>query len=431
VGGSNVVSKGLRFDCGFYAGEIINLASTTSDEVNFYGCQLAKFSDIQLGDNSTRIDEQDFIGCSVDNCGQFKLNFGTTCKWEDNTLGSPYEASTDGSVDTLAFNVVSAGQGRDTITRTTGSFIDDGWQPGMTVTITNADLGGNNTSHLIFDVVALTLTLAVGQDVTADASDANALLDLTVDGYVKLDFNPNTTNFRDTLIQSADRGILIDASGVYDMRAITFADNVFDLKTTHASGVVTYNVLEGGDTPTTDQDGAGTIVINNAVLVKVTALDNTATAIQNARVHLKADTGGDLPAEETVTITRSGSVATVTHATHGLTTGDEVVIRGANQPEYNGIFTITVNTASEYTYTVSGSPATPATGTIDSTALILNGLTSALGVVEDTGFNFTSDQPVTGHVRRATSSPLFKSAGLIGTITSAGFNVISTMESDE
>jgi phage tail sheath protein FI len=40
------------------------------------------------------------------------------------------------------------------------------------------------------------------------------------------------------------------------------------------------------------------------------------------------------------------------------------VIAGANQAEYNGIVTITVTGASTFTYPVTGTPATPATGTI-------------------------------------------------------------------
>lgn len=64
-------------------------------------------------------------------------------------------------------------------------------------------------------------------------------------------------------------------------------------------------------------------------------------------------------------ITRSSSTATVTTAiANNLQTGDFVTIAGATQPEYNGIFQITSTGASTFTYTVSGTPATPATGTI-------------------------------------------------------------------
>ena len=69
-------------------------------------------------------------------------------------------------------------------------------------------------------------------------------------------------------------------------------------------------------------------------------------------------------------ITRVDTTATVTTTSpHGLATGREVTIAGANEADYNGDFTITVTDASEFTYTVSGSPTTPATGTITYTTI--------------------------------------------------------------
>jgi hypothetical protein len=64
-------------------------------------------------------------------------------------------------------------------------------------------------------------------------------------------------------------------------------------------------------------------------------------------------------------ITRSGSTATVTTtAPHGFPTDYWVLHAGAGQAEYNVVARITVTGASTYTFTVSGTPATPATGTI-------------------------------------------------------------------
>ena len=64
-------------------------------------------------------------------------------------------------------------------------------------------------------------------------------------------------------------------------------------------------------------------------------------------------------------ITRSSTTATVTTSIdHEYSTGDYIVISGATQTEYNGVFQITVTGDTTFTYTVSGSPATPATGTI-------------------------------------------------------------------
>jgi hypothetical protein len=72
-----------------------------------------------------------------------------------------------------------------------------------------------------------------------------------------------------------------------------------------------------------------------------------------------------LGTDKTVTsITRASTTATVTATAHGFTTGDQINIRGADQTDYNGDFLVTVTDANTFTYTVSGSPATPATGTI-------------------------------------------------------------------
>ena len=65
-------------------------------------------------------------------------------------------------------------------------------------------------------------------------------------------------------------------------------------------------------------------------------------------------------------ITRLGTLATVTHAgNHLLMTGDRVTISGATDSLYNGTFSITVTTATTYTYTMTGIPAaSPASGTL-------------------------------------------------------------------
>lgn len=69
---------------------------------------------------------------------------------------------------------------------------------------------------------------------------------------------------------------------------------------------------------------------------------------------------------KSITITRSGTTATATCATaHGFAAdGVKVQISGATEPEYNGIFLISNVSTLTFDFTVAGSPATPATGTI-------------------------------------------------------------------
>jgi len=68
-------------------------------------------------------------------------------------------------------------------------------------------------------------------------------------------------------------------------------------------------------------------------------------------------------------LTGSGTTATCVISSHGYGDGQVVTISGANETEYNGTFTINVVNSSTFTYTtLSTITASPATGTIISTA---------------------------------------------------------------
>ncbi len=65
------------------------------------------------------------------------------------------------------------------------------------------------------------------------------------------------------------------------------------------------------------------------------------------------------------TVTRSAGTITVSATSHGFVTGDLVSLFGADQQEYNRIYTITVTDANTFTADIGESrPTTPATGTI-------------------------------------------------------------------
>ena len=70
------------------------------------------------------------------------------------------------------------------------------------------------------------------------------------------------------------------------------------------------------------------------------------------------------PARLVSRITLAGNTATVTIQGHGYGNNEQVIISGADQPEYNGRFSIGGIGTSTFTYTVPGTPASPATGTI-------------------------------------------------------------------
>jgi hypothetical protein len=63
-------------------------------------------------------------------------------------------------------------------------------------------------------------------------------------------------------------------------------------------------------------------------------------------------------------ITRSSSTATATIGSHSYEVGDKIFISGADQSEYNGMHTITAVGATTIQFAVSGTPVSPATGTM-------------------------------------------------------------------
>lgn len=250
--------------------------------------------------------------------------------------------------------------------------------------------------------------------------------------------DPTTDTVRDLTITNNTVGVLLKGSGnvTYNFRNFIFSGNTKDVRVDFGSGdTVTINILEGGTAIVIgdiDNVNGSTIDIINAKTVRVTVNDENGVALQNARVLLEAADGtGSLPYQDTVTITRSGATASVSHTTHGMKTGDEVIIRGADQQEYNGSFAITNVTTNAYDYTVSGAPTTPATGTIQATGAVFEGLTNVSGIIENTAFNYSVDQPITGFVRKSSTPTRYKSFRIDGTITTDGFSTQIRMVLDE
>ncbi len=65
-------------------------------------------------------------------------------------------------------------------------------------------------------------------------------------------------------------------------------------------------------------------------------------------------------------LTSSSGIATATAAAHGRSVGNFVFVNSAVEPEYNGLVQIlTVADANTFTYAITGTPSSPATGTID------------------------------------------------------------------
>jgi hypothetical protein len=185
-----------------------------------------------------------------------------------------------------------------------------------------------------------------------------------------------------------------------------------------------------------DAAGITVTLVFDPVTVTVHADDENGDDLQNARVYLKAFDGtGPMPYQDSVTIARSGTVATVTHTAHGMETGDIVKIEGItntlNKKDNNGTHAITFIDANSYSYVTLDEGDTVYTGTIISTWVALQELTDVNGDAIMTK-TFAADQPVDGFVRMSSSSPRYKTFDISGTISSTtGLTINVRMVLDE
>jgi hypothetical protein len=190
-----------------------------------------------------------------------------------------------------------------------------------------------------------------------------------------------------------------------------------------SAATYTINVSSGATVPSV-RKGAGFTgnvdVIAGAVTLSITALSlDTGLPVESARVYVPVTSGVNFPYLASVTLTGTGTTATATHTTHGLTTNDYVVIKGAVEDVYNGVYQITVTGTNTYTYTTNETiGTTPATGTITSTFVVISGLTNASGIITDTR-TYGVDQPIGGWVRKTSASPFYRQGTIVDTVDSA------------
>ena len=115
-------------------------------------------------------------------------------------------------------------------------------------------------------------------------------------------------------------------------------------------------------------------------------------------------------------LTRSGSTATAVSTAHGFINGQQATIAGAAQAEYNGLFFITVVDANTFTYTVTGTPATPATGTVKASDPFSQ-LRIPMFVVSS---NEAAEGAVFGHIINFPAGLVATMAGSTETVAGAG-----------
>ncbi len=143
-----------------------------------------------------------------------------------------------------------------------------------------------------------------------------------------------------------------------------------DLDRDIVSGGVTYHANVGYTR--TDIATSGALNVDNLEVhgplaaPSLTEPDLAAGIWDFATIKLSLINWGDFFIRNPITsITRSGGTATATvGSTALLRSGDTLLMGGADQGSYNVSATITVTNPTHFTFPVSGSPATPATGTL-------------------------------------------------------------------
>lgn len=130
------------------------------------------------------------------------------------------------------------------------------------------------------------------------------------------------------------------------------------------------NIYVGVKNPATAASGTVVATGNPGGLIGIGV-----TMVANG-IEYTTTTSGTIAANvlSVASITRSGTIATVTTTTeHGLSSFVPVTIAGADQTQYNVTdAAIVITGLTTFEYTVVGSPATPATGTITATATTAN-----------------------------------------------------------
>jgi len=116
-------------------------------------------------------------------------------------------------------------------------------------------------------------------------------------------------------------------------------------------------------------------------------------------------------------LTRIGQIVTViTETPHEYATGLAVIISGADQPEYNGQFTIISTGEDTFTYGIIGTPVTPATGSLKA---------------EFTGITVSLESQDFGQIANQESGTSLTLTTPIAGVDSAGFVQFSTISGGE
>jgi len=176
--------------------------------------------------------------------------------------------------------------------------------------------------------------------------------------------------------------------------------------------------------------GIGVTIVISPVTETINVKNSNGDNLENARVFVETAAtiaGGEIFEAAVTSLSQAAGVATcTTTAVHGLTTGDKVVIRGAQPDEYNKTATVTVTSTTVFTFSIDSATTSPATGTPVVSFVILQGLTNASGIISATR-TWGANQVVKGWSRKTTASPFYKEFIIGYTINKDNGNTINTV----
>lgn len=345
-------------------------------------------------------------------------------------VNSTIKASGTGNDNRPDINMVTGSPNSVSITSTV--FIRGG-----TFTFTSGQTITGNTFNDCGQIIAggadLTNCIIQGYEGTSDTGALSYDVAIDPDGYLdNMEFTKGTASthaivFGDTIPSSIT---LRDCSFSGYNTSNGQADSTLYFADT--TGTITVNLIGCSGNISYKSAGATISLVTDPITFQVTVRDvNTNAVIENARVLVWVTDGTNYPYQESVTITSSGTTATVSHTGHGMVTNDYVIIVGANEDAYNGVHQITYISADSYSYTMADTASSPATGTITATFAVISGLTNSGGIISDSR-SWTSSQPIAGRVRKATIGTLYKEQPIADIIDNAnGLSITVLLIPDE
>lgn len=371
---------------------------TLTDCVHFWNDQN---STAEIFDGIANVDHFKITGCSFSNGGQVSLPADTADRW---VRSSKFDSCQAGTISDGEFtnNTVSNGQ----------AFTVSG----------NADLTGSQF-----------LTAGVGADGSALIWTGNFDPDGNLDGCT---FSKGTAAHHAIEFGTATPLTMtlrnIDFTGFN----ATTGQNDSTLFVRRTSGTVTINLIGCTGSIGYKSSGATVNLVVSPVTTSVNVKDSAGNNLQNARVFIETAAtiaSGEIYQAAVTSLTQAAGTATcTTTAAHGLSSGDTVVVRGAQPDGYNKVATVTVSSTTVFTYSVDSGLSSPATGTPVVSFVIISGLTDVSGDISASR-SWGAAQEMSGWARlKNTVSPFYKDADIAFTVnTTSGNTINAVLQPDE